>query len=164
MRAVLLMSIALLSSGCATVTRGSKEVLVVETEPPGAAVDIAPIDHRCTSPCSVSLKRKGTYTIDIKKDGFEPVRINVLSQVAGAGAAGMAGNVLLGGIIGAAVDAGTGATKELKPNPVKVNMVAIPTVAPAPTIAPLPSSAEQHSEVVETTAPHEPSAPSTEIL
>jgi len=44
--------------------------------------------------------------------------------VVGAGAAGMAGNVILGGLIGAAVDAGSGAMKDLKPNPVKVTMVA----------------------------------------
>ena len=43
--------------------------------------------------------------------------------MAGAGAAGMAGNIVLGGLIGAAVDAGTGATKQLKPNPVKVTLV-----------------------------------------
>ncbi len=32
----------------------------------------------------------------------------------------MAGNVLLGGVIGAAVDAGTGSMYDLKPNPVHV--------------------------------------------
>jgi len=49
----------------------------------------------------------------------------VESQVAGAGAAGMAGNVILGGLIGAAVDVGTGAMLELKPNPIQVKLVPI---------------------------------------
>lgn len=35
----------------------------------------------------------------------------------------MAGNILFGGLIGAAVDAGSGATKELKPNPLNVRLV-----------------------------------------
>jgi hypothetical protein len=35
----------------------------------------------------------------------------------------MAGNVVFGGIIGAGVDAATGATKQLKPNPVVVTLV-----------------------------------------
>jgi hypothetical protein len=35
----------------------------------------------------------------------------------------MAGNVILGGLIGAGVDAATGATMQLKPNPVTVALV-----------------------------------------
>lgn len=46
------------------------------------------------------------------------------SEISGAGAAGMAGNVLIGGVIGAGVDAGTGATKDLRPNPLSVQLVA----------------------------------------
>ena len=87
-------------SGCATITRGRKEVLVIESEPSGAVVTI-------------------------EKEGYETVRVQVESQVAGAGAAGMAGNVILGGLIGAAVDAGTGATLQLKPNPIQVKLVPI---------------------------------------
>jgi len=37
----------------------------------------------------------------------------------------MAGNVLVGGIIGAAVDAGTGAMNDLVPNPVILQLVPI---------------------------------------
>jgi hypothetical protein len=37
----------------------------------------------------------------------------------------MAGNVLLGGIVGAAVDVITDATKDLRPNPVKVTLVPV---------------------------------------
>lgn len=37
----------------------------------------------------------------------------------------MAGNVILGGLIGAGVDAATGATKDLKPNPIEVKLVPI---------------------------------------
>lgn len=46
----------------------------------------------------------------------------MLSEVSGAGAAGMAGNVILGGVNGAGVDAATGATKRLVPNPVRVTL------------------------------------------
>jgi hypothetical protein len=116
-------------AGCATITRGTSEVLVVETTPPGANVEISPIGHRCTSPCSLKVKRKGNYTIDITKAGYEPMRTNVLSQVAGAGAAGMAGNVLVGGLIGLGVDAASGATKELKPNPVRVTLTPMAVVS-----------------------------------
>jgi hypothetical protein len=79
------------------------------------------------------MKRKNSVVVDITKDGYEPMRVNVLSQVAGAGAAGMAGNVVFGGIIGAGVDAATGATKQLKPNPVVVTLT--PNSAGSPVAA-----------------------------
>ena len=50
------------------------------------------------------------------------MRSTVTSSVDGGGAAGMAGNVLLGGIVGAGVDAGTGAMHSHKPNPLVVNL------------------------------------------
>ena len=40
------------------------------------------------------------------------------------GSAGMAGNVILGGLIGAAVDANNGATQDLVPNPLRVTLEA----------------------------------------
>jgi hypothetical protein len=124
--------------GCATVTRGTSDVLVIESEPPGAEVEIQPANHHCKTPCSVKLKRKLEQVVTIRRENFEPVEVRVIPQVVGAGAAGMAGNVILGGLIGAAVDAGSGAMKDLKPNPVKVTMVAspapaIPAASPADT-------------------------------
>jgi hypothetical protein len=44
----------------------------------------------------------------------------VATRVAGAGAAGFAGNVLVGGLVGMGVDAATGSTLEHYPNPVSV--------------------------------------------
>lgn len=111
-------------TGCATITRGTTEVLVVNTDPPGAQVQISD-GHVCTSPCSVELKRKHDYHVKIAKAGYEPIETDVMSQIVGAGAAGMAGNVLLGGLIGVGVDAYTGATKGLKPNPLTVNLASV---------------------------------------
>ena len=120
-----LFSIGMLAlTGCATITRGTTDVLVVNTDPPGAQVEISG-GHACTSPCSVELKRKHDYHVKISKTGYEPVETDVMVQVTGAGAAGMAGNVLIGGLIGVGVDAMTGATKSLKPNPVEVHLVPV---------------------------------------
>lgn len=135
-KALILAMVAILS-GCATITRGTSEVLVVETEPPGAEVSVSPNGYRCTSPCSLEVKRKHNYHVDIRKDGYEPISTDVLSQIAGAGAAGMAGNVLIGGLIGAAIDAGSGATRELKPNPLKVKLVPL-APQPVETVDPQP--------------------------
>ncbi|MBU3672524.1 MAG: PEGA domain-containing protein [Sinobacteraceae bacterium] len=118
---MLLLGATMLVQGCATITRGTTEVLVIETTPSGAEASLSN-GLRCTTPCALEVKRKTNVVVDITKPGFESARINVLSEVAGAGAAGMAGNVLLGGVIGAGVDAATGATKRLVPNPVRVTL------------------------------------------
>jgi hypothetical protein len=118
---LLLIGATLVIQGCATITRGTTEVLVIETTPSGADVSLSN-GLRCFTPCALEVKRKANLVVDITKAGYEPARLNVLSEVAGAGAAGMAGNVILGGVIGAGVDAATGATKRLVPNPVRVTL------------------------------------------
>ena len=138
-----------LSSGCATITRGTTEVLVVETQPPGADVRINPAGMNCKTPCSVELKRKRNYTLQIEREGYEPVTVNVLSEISGAGAAGMAGNVVLGGLIGVAVDAASGATKKLTPNPVTLTLVPVAAAAPVPAVAPAPAPAPEAEPKVE---------------
>jgi hypothetical protein len=63
--------------------------------------------------------------VTIAKAGYEPIETDDKSQIVGAGAAGMAGNVLVGGLIGVGVDAYTGATKGLKPNPITVSLAPV---------------------------------------
>jgi hypothetical protein len=64
-------------------------------------------------------------TVDITRPGYEPVRATVTSGVSGGGGAAMAGNVLVGGIIGAVIDGTNGSMNELRPNPLKVNLVRV---------------------------------------
>ena len=118
--ALLLLATATLP-GCATITRGNSEALVVETTPIGAEVRLSS-GEVCKTPCTLKKKRKENFVVFINREGFEPVEVNVISETAGAGAAGMAGNVLIGGIIGVGVDAATGATKKLTPNPIRVTL------------------------------------------
>lgn len=145
---------AILLSGCATITRGTHEALVIETEPSGAQVRLSN-GQTGTTPTSFKIKRKGGVVVTVSKDGYEPATVNVTTQVAGAGAAGMAGNVLLGGVIGAGVDAFSGGMLEHKPNPVKVKLVALkPTAAPAP--APTPAAESTTPPAVPAAAAEEP--------
>lgn len=111
-----------LFTGCATVTRGTKDVLVIESDPPGAEVQLSN-GMRGKTPTSFKVARRNSLTVSIEKEGYEPLTVQVNPVVAGAGAAGMAGNVLVGGIVGIGVDAATGATMNLKPNPVRVTLV-----------------------------------------
>jgi hypothetical protein len=75
------------------------------------------------------VKRNADITVTVNKEGYEPQVIPLTKEIPGAGAAGFAGNVLLGGLVGMGVDAATGAAQDHKPNPVIVTLN--PTV-PAP--------------------------------
>ena len=132
MRAIILGLVVFSVSGCATMTRGTTEAFAIETDPPGASARLS-TGLACMTPCSVTVKRRGDFTVWLEKDGYETVTATVTSSIDSGGGAGMAGNVILGGIIGAGVDAGTGAMHSHKPNPLSVKMVRIGEVASAPT-------------------------------
>lgn len=119
---MLILPLLALSTGCATVTRGTTEAMIIETDPAGANVVLS-TGETCMTPCTLEKKRKDGFDVTIEKAGFESVEVKVVSQTATAGATGMAGNVIVGGLIGMAVDAGSGATKELSPNPLQVKLV-----------------------------------------
>jgi hypothetical protein len=121
LRLLLVVLILMLSTACATITRGTKDTLVIETEPPTADATLSN-GLRCKTPCSLKMSRSDNCVVKIEKEGYEPVEVNVTPQISGAGGVGMAGNVLIGGLIGAAVDAGTGAMYDLRPNPIMVKL------------------------------------------
>lgn len=110
------------STACATVTRGTNEAWTIETNPIGAAVRTT-VGFACdATPCTFKMPRKSEFDVTVTKPGYKTVTTHVTHQTAGAGAAGMAGNVILGGVIGVGVDAVSGATQELKPNPLSLTL------------------------------------------
>ena len=116
-----LTAVLLVSSGCATITRGLDEAFVIETDPTGAQARLSN-GLQCRTPCSLKVKRRGDFVVTIEKEGYETVRTSITSSVDSGGAAGMAGNVVVGGIIGAGIDAGTGAMHSHQPNPLVVKL------------------------------------------
>ncbi|MEA2837286.1 MAG: hypothetical protein QOD89_1836 [Bradyrhizobium sp.] len=118
--------------GCASATRGTTENISIASTPPGAKADVSGLDNptACVTPCVVQAKRNADITISISKEGYEPQVIPLTKEVAGAGAAGFAGNVLVGGVVGMGVDAVTGAAMDHKPNPVTVTLQPSRPVAP----------------------------------
>ena len=104
-------------SACATVTRGTNTNWDVQTTPSGARVETTH-GYTCNAtPCSLKMPRKSQFQATISKPGFKTVTAQVGNRVSGGGGAGLAGNLLIGGIIGAGVDAGTGAALDLRPDP-----------------------------------------------
>lgn len=124
MNAYLRLGAALLAasslSACATVIRGTSQKFEIATVPPGADVELS-TGQKCVSPCKLKLKRKTPFTATITKDGYQTATAEVESKFNGAGAG--AGNILLGGVVGALVDSGNGSMRGLKPNPLEVTLI-----------------------------------------
>lgn len=122
---VLLCSSALLLGGCATVTRGTTSQVQIDSDPPGAQVRTS-LNHTCTAPCTIQVSRKDEFAVTFSLPGYRDERVDVKTQIAGAGAAGFAGNVIVGGVVGMGVDAVTGSTLEHVPNPVRAVLQPLP--------------------------------------
>jgi len=128
LRYPLIVLLALSFVGCASITRGTKEVFVVDSTPQDADVRLS-TGQVGRTPASFEVGRRDTLTVFVSKPGYKSRTMVVQSEVGGGGGAAMAGNVIFGGIIGAGVDAGTGAMYEHKPNPLMVQLE--PEAAPA---------------------------------
>lgn len=122
LRQIFAVAAALSLAGCATITRGSNDTLVVNSAPTGAQVKMSDGQTCNNTPCTFKVPRKSELNVLVTKDGCKPQQVRVSNKVAGGGSAAMAGNVLVGGIIGAGVDASTGAMLDLVPNPVEVTL------------------------------------------
>jgi hypothetical protein len=122
MKLYILAACGLLLSGCATITRGTNDTWSVNTTPVGAAVKTSNQFACDSTPCTFKMPRKSEFDVTISKAGYKSWTGHVTHHVAGAGGAGMAGNVLVGGIIGAGVDVSSGAMLDLVPNPLNVTL------------------------------------------
>lgn len=93
----LILVLALLTaSGCATVTRGVSQSLVIETAPAGATAELS-TGESCETPCSFRVRRRGEFSVTVRKTGYATARAIVTSRIDGTGMALGGTNVVLGG-------------------------------------------------------------------
>jgi hypothetical protein len=133
MRILGIVAFAAMLGGCASVTRGTTENISIASTPAGAEATISGLEvpTACVTPCAIVAKRSADISISFAKPGFKTEVVTLTKEVPATGAAGFAGNILAGGLIGMGVDAATGAALDHKPNPVIVTMAPIAPEAPA---------------------------------
>lgn len=111
--------ITLSLSSCGSVVRGTKEAVVIQSDPSGASVT-TDIGLSCPkTPCSIEVPRNQAFTATGHLNGKTgSAKVEIVSTEKGNSA--MAGNIIAGGLIGAAIDSKNGANKDHKPNPAMI--------------------------------------------
>ncbi|MBK8458597.1 MAG: translation initiation factor 2 [Phyllobacteriaceae bacterium] len=137
MRRLLVISCVLLA-GCASAIRGTTEKVEIVAYPADARITTTLGQTCATSPCVLEVARKEKFTVNVEKDGYKPGSVFVDTKMSAAGGAGLAGNIVAGGVIGMGVDAATGATLDHYPNPVMVTLEPIDAANPATPAQPKP--------------------------
>ncbi|MBR0777764.1 PEGA domain-containing protein [Bradyrhizobium diazoefficiens] len=124
MRILGIAALGVMLGSCASVTRGTTENIAISSTPSGAEAVISGLEipTTCTTPCAIVAKRSADISITFQKEGYESQTVQLTKEIPATGAAGFAGNIVAGGLVGMGVDAVTGAALDHKPNPVIVTM------------------------------------------
>ena len=107
-------SLAFWLTGCATIISGSRQEVLINSNPKKALVSINEIEMGYT-PVQKNLKRNQEYNLLLELDGYKPYTTKLEKKFN----AWYIGNVLIGGLIGLVVDPITGAMFKLKPEELK---------------------------------------------
>ena len=130
-----LLALSSVVSGCATIVHlGGNEELNVSSEPAGAKVVIDGTERGLT-PLATKVERKKDHAVVLTKEGFEENQSRVESHLSWW----VAGNVILGGLVGILVDVLSGGGYTIEPDAVAVTLKPIEGVATsaAPTLSSL---------------------------
>jgi hypothetical protein len=113
-----ILSILVLSfANCGTIIHGSKQDVVIVSDPKKAQVNIDGLNVGST-PHLARLTRKNKHLVKVQLDGYLPYEITLKRKLDGW----IFGNFLFGGIIGIAVDAGTGSMYRLTPTDIDAEL------------------------------------------
>jgi hypothetical protein len=117
-RILLSISVLLALTACGVLSHGTSQELSCVTAPEGALVRSAN-GATCSTPCTVSLKRKHDDVLTIEKEGYETVALPVRSAISRASV----GSILLpGGLIYWGVDLVSGGGYHLVPERVAITL------------------------------------------
>lgn len=114
---------ALIFHGCATITEGSSQTILIETDPVGAMCELTRDGQVITrlhdTPATISVhKESGDLQLSCSKTGYLDSTLSTASDFQDM----VLGNILIGGLIGVAIDMGSGATSKY-PNSISITLV-----------------------------------------
>ncbi len=100
-----------MATGCATIANGKHQDLTVTSQPEALCVTINGEPYGAT-PVVAPLPRNQTYVVQVRKDNYVPYEMTVVPVMNSM----IWGNLLFLGLIGMAIDDGTGAAYEHSPS------------------------------------------------
>ena len=106
---VSVIGLALVAS-CGSIIHGRNQEIGIASTPSGAKVTIDNLTSSNT-PFVAKLSRKNLHVLKLEADGYAPMDLTLTRSVSGWAW----GNIIFGGLIGLAVDAGTGGLYKLSP-------------------------------------------------
>jgi len=118
MRLILVCTLTFLTTACATATRGTHEMVMVNSEPPGARAisDISSNSSKNSingyigcepTPCGLNISRKKAPVITIEKDGYQSIKFKIVSSNATSSTSVPTGAVVAGLAPGSHLKAGS---------------------------------------------------------
>lgn len=107
---VSVIGVAVLLAGCSTITTGTDEMVTIETDPAGAVCKLSTGGKQVAvvnpTPGSVEVpKSRKDLTVRCEREEYLPTEGTIRSSFQGM----TLGNAIFGGLIGVAIDAGSGA-------------------------------------------------------
>ena len=120
---LILFIIIILLSGCGTIIHGSKQDVIIISTPKKAEVNIDGLNVG-TTPFLTKLSRKNIHFVKLDIQGYETYYITLSRKLD----AWIFGNIIIGGIIGIAVDAATGSMYKLSPGEISADLKVKSTV------------------------------------
>lgn len=104
---LLLITLGLFTSGCATATRGTHEVVNINSEPAGArAISNIPNKTKTSNlngfygceptPCGINFSRRSDPVISIEKSGYKNIKFKVVSAIATSSTSLSTGTIVAG--------------------------------------------------------------------
>lgn len=115
---VAVLTLCLLWVGCATIINGTSQDIGIASSPSGADAFINPGNVKVITPGNVTLKRKNNYSLSFKKDAYEDGSATISNSVSGW----LWGNIIIGGLIGLAIDISSGGGYKLTPENVFITL------------------------------------------
>lgn len=99
--------LSLIVTGCATATRGTHEMVQINSEPAGArAISNIPNNTKNSNlngfygceptPCGINFSRRAEPVISIKKDGYKNIKFKIVSSIATSSTSLATGTIVAG--------------------------------------------------------------------
>ena len=108
--AVIRSSLLIALAGCATIMHGTQQDVGFGSVPTNAKVTVDN-QRSATTPAIIKLSRKDNHVVKIELDGYLPYEATLTRSVSGW----VWGNIVIGGLVGLAVDAISGGLYKLSP-------------------------------------------------